>query len=64
MAAGEAVRVVGEQLNLGEQSKSLGLEGIKEVGHTGFNLNQKGLREELKGSLMCAATMKNPDLTK
>lgn len=41
MAAGEAVRVVGEQLNLGEQSKSLGLEGIKEVGHTGFNLNQK-----------------------
>lgn len=27
MAAGEAVRVVGEQLNLGEQSKSLGLEG-------------------------------------
>lgn len=47
--AGDAVPpVVGGQLNLGWQSKSLGLEGIKEVSHTGLNLNHKGLQEELK----------------
>ena len=33
---GRMSKVVGGQLNLGWQSKSLGLEGIKERGHTGF----------------------------
>lgn len=33
----QGLSVVGGQLNLGRQSKSLGLEGIKEVSHTGLN---------------------------
>lgn len=36
----EGDRMVGKWLNLGRQSESLGLEEIKSVGHTGFNLNQ------------------------
>lgn len=49
--------VVGGQLNLGWQSKSLGLEGIKELSHTGLNLNHKGLQE-----LKCRTIMNGTEL--
>lgn len=54
---GKAGRPMREQLNLGQQSKSLALERIKEVGHTGLNLNQKGLQEEFKVTLVCESTL-------
>lgn len=60
--AGEAAPVVGERLNLGQQSKSLGLKGIKEGGHTGLNLNQKGLRDKLKVNVMHKTRMNAADL--